>query len=196
MKNIKLKFSFKGKRSYVQGPDIFDAVVDALALKEQSVKNIKYSAHNWIRNNATLILDPEEEIEKYDSLITYYIEDVLHKAYVVDNGVKIDSRSDYSEDYVFSNSEIEGDTIKLNYNTKGYTFSELVVSMNKCYMQDMHSEGKWIVTKFEYATLDGIADYMTKDVTILLQKNLNNKLTKSEILINNKPVGYIYFSLV
>ncbi|MCU4157538.1 hypothetical protein J1N10_16290 [Carboxylicivirga sp. A043] len=196
MKKIKLNFSFKGKRNYVQGPDIFDAVVDALELKQESVKNIKYSAHDWIRNNAALILDPEEGIEKYSSLITYYVDDVLHKAYVVDTDVKIDKRTDYSEDYVFRNSKINGDTIKLNYNTQGYTFSELVVSMNKCYMQDMHSDGKWIVTKFEYATLEGICDYMAKDVTIQLQKNLNNKLTKSEISIDNKPVGYIYFSLV
>ena len=196
MKNIPLKFTFKGSRNYVQGPDIFDTATKSLFENFEGISNIKYSAHNWIRHNGEMIVNPKIEPKSYSSLISYDMNGINHKVFIVDNDEEITDRVEYSEEYVFNNSSINDKVISLHNTKEDISFSELIVSMNKCFLQSITTDGKWIVTKFEYNNLTDIESYINKNIEIKLLKNLKNKLTKSEVLVNEKIVGYIYFSLV
>lgn len=196
MTPIRLNFAYKGKRDYIQGPDILDGVIECLSLYKYKVDNLKYSAHNWIRNNASVLVNPESTPEEYGSLISYFIDNIQHEVYVIDSGESITQRNEYSEDYVFTNSVIQDKIITLTCTSNDISFSELIVSMNKCYLQSLDFKGKWIVTKLEYTDLNSTTDYLNKEIKIKLIKNLKNKLTKSEIYIGNNLVGHIFFSLV
>lgn len=196
-KEFKLKFNFKGKRDYVQGPDILDNVMETLEQLFPEMTQIKYSAHGWLRKNANLILSDHYINElAYNSLITFYSNDEQYFAYVIDNGEKITDKIEYSEEIVNTKSIINDKIIEFE-NILDYTFTEIVVSMNKHYMQSaITKEGKWIVTKIEYNNHKDIKNSKNKMIKIKLISNFKNKLTKSSVYINGIEVGFVYFSLI
>jgi len=194
-----LNFCFKGSRKYVQGPDIFDAIVKLLSKEFANITKLKYTAYEMLYSNATLYITNKfvkKEYETINSIITFFSDDEKYYAVVCNNGKTITCSTDYSEEVVEKNSEIIENTISFQ-NTLPYSFTEIVVSMNKYFLnQTIDEQGKWIVTKFDYLHLDDISNINNATIKIELLQNLNNKLTKSKLLLNNKEVGYLYFSLI
>ena len=77
------------------------------------------------------------------------------------------------------------------------SITEITVSMNKYFLQETETkDGQWIVTKFDYLKLVNLKDIKNKILKLELTNNFNNKLTKSNIYIDNNVVGYLYFSLI
>ena len=198
-KILDLDFCFKGNRKYVQGPDIFDNVVKILSKNFNHITKIKYTAYEMLHNNATLTITNKfvkKEYETLNSIVTFFSNDQKYYAVVCNNEKNIDCSTDYSEVEVEKNSKINENTISFQ-NTLSYSFTEIVVSMNKYFLNQTIAEpGKWIVTKFDYLNLDNISNIDNVNIKIELLQNLNNKLTKSKLLLNNKEVGYLYFSLI
>lgn len=196
-----LEFCFKGSRTYVQGPDIFDAVVKILKddYNFEKISNIKYAAHEMLLANAELVIISDFKKDDYkiiNSMITFYVDDLKFYAVVSQNENKIECSSKYSEEVVRTNSIIDENFISFE-NSLEDSLTEIVVSMNKYYLQKTITEnGKWIVTKFEYKNLTEIDNIKNKKLKLELTNNFNNKLTKSKIIIENKEVGFLYFSLI
>lgn len=201
MKKYNLEFCFKGSRTYVQGPDIFDAVVKIIKddYGFENILNIKYSAHEMLLANADLIVTKDfckDDFDKINSIITFLVDDVKFYAVVSQNNNQIDCASEYSEEIIRTNSVVDGNLISFK-NSLEDSLTEIVVSMNKFYLQKVVTEnGKWIVTKFEYKNLADIYNIKNKKLQLELTNNFNNKLTKSKIIIEDKEVGFLYFSLI
>lgn len=201
MKKYNLEFCFKGSRTYVQGPDIFDAVLVQINenFTQEVITDIKYSAHEMLLANANVVFTKnfhKDDFDKINSIITFKVNNEKITAIVVENNNKITCTNDYSEDIVRNNSRINGKAI-LFKNTISDSLTEIIVSMNKYYLQKtVTKDGKWIVTKFEYMNLADIQNISNKELHLELTNNFNNKLTKSKILVDNVLVGYLYFSLI
>ena len=75
MKKYNLEFCFKGSRTYVQGPDIFDAVVEKIkkVYDINNIVNIKYSAHEMLHKNADLYFI--ENFRKEDFINSTFLQD-------------------------------------------------------------------------------------------------------------------------
>lgn len=196
-----LKFCFKGKRTYVQGPDIFDMVIKILkeTYVPSVVSDIKYSAHNMLYSNATLFfvdkLD-KADFKKINSIVTFKVLDKKISAVVEENNSKIKCSVEYNENIIRNKAIINSDKITFQ-NVLKDSLTEIIVSMNKYYLQEsVTKEGKWIVTKFEYSDLIELENIDGKQIELHLLNNFNNKLTKSKICVNDKALGFIYFSLV
>lgn len=196
-----MSFCFKGSRKYVQGPDIIDAAIPFIMKHYgEVITQFKYSAHEMLRSNANLIFNNSPE-EKLNSLISFVPANTENQIYasIVENGNVINKSIEYKEDEIHKLCDITGKEILIEINNLNkFSFSELIVSMNKYYMQQsIDNRGKWIVTKIEYNSLEMIDGMNVRDnVKLELLKNLNNKLTKSAVYISNIHVGHIYFSLV
>jgi len=201
MKKENLEFCFKGTRTYIQGPDIFDAVVDKLKkyFDLDKITNIKYSAHKMLKANANMtIVDcfNSDDFGEINSIITFKIDDKKYYVVVVENENEIECSNEYSEETVRTKSIVNDTNIEFN-NILDDSITELIVSMNKYYLQEtVTKNGKWIVTKFEYNNLIDTIEIKGRKLGLELKNNFNNKLTKSIITINSKAVGYLYFSLI
>jgi hypothetical protein len=202
MKKYNLEFCFKGSRTYVQGPDIFDAVIDVLNKNDfdfSDMNDIKYTAHEMLEKNADLIVTEnfkKEEFAKINSVITFKYENKKYFAIVVENENKIECSNEYSEEIVRSKSVIQGNQIEF-FNILDDSITELVVSMNKYFLQKtVTTDGKWIVTKFDYFKIIDAANIKNKTLKLELTNNFNNKLTKSKIYVADEMVGNLYFSLI
>lgn len=197
----KLKFCFKGSRDYVQGPDIFDNVIKKVSLifDLTCITNIKYSAYSMLHRNANMYLLEEferDEFETINSLITFDYNQKKYYVVVVENNHSISCSNDYSENIVRNNSVIENNEI-IFANSLPDSLTEIIVSMNKYFLQStVSTNGKWIVTKFDYSKIHQQYEIAEKNIMLKLISNFNNKLTKSAILIDGEQVGFLYFSLV
>lgn len=201
MKKYNLEFCFKGNRTYVQGPDIFDAVVDILN-KEfiiEDITNIKYAAHEMLHKNANLYITENFDKTDFDiinSVITFKINNKKMTAIVSENDDTIKNSTEYSEEIVRTKSTLSNNCITFS-NELDTSLTEIIVSMNKYFLQQTIPEnGKWIVTKFEYRNLTDLVKIKNKELKLELTNNFNNKLTKSTVIVDTLVVGYLYFSLI
>ena len=201
MEKKNLEFCFKGERTYVQGPDIFDSVIQNILTDYDisEVKNIKYAAYALLKSNANLYFT--ETLRKSDykvinSIISFIYKDKKISAVVEANDEKIECSQEYSEEVIRTNSIIENKLISFE-NILDDSLTEIIVSMNKYYLQEsVTKDGKWIVTKFDYSKILDIKKLKKKVIHLKLLNNFNNKLTKSVIIVDDIEVGYLYFGLV
>jgi hypothetical protein len=194
-----LNFKFKGDRQYIQGPDIIDSVIALLEkqdFKKDKIKDFKYAAHKMLHSNAIAIIDMNQQADVC-SLVSFNYDGKKYYVSVQPTSSAVEESVSYDETAVRTNSIISGDKISMDVEPNQYSFSELIVSMNKYFLQEkIAHEGKWIVTKAEYLDVSSISSAKGSTVSLVLIKNLNNKLTKSSILMNGQNVGYLYFSLI
>lgn len=201
MKKYNLEFCFKGSRTYVQGPDIFDAVIEKLEndFNLEKINDIKYAAHEMLHANADMIVTEhfdKNDYSKINSVITFKYEDKKYFIVVFENTIKIECSNEYSEEIVRTKSNIKDKFITFDNELKD-SITEITVSMNKYFLQETETkDGKWIVTKFEYNKLVNLDEIQNKVLKLELTNNFNNKLTKSTIFVDDVPVGYLYFSLI
>ena len=201
MKKYSLEFCFKGSRTYVQGPDIFDVVLDTIKNDFDlfQITDIKYAAHDMLLSNANLIVTEQfskDDFDTINSIITFKQGSTKYYAVVLQNDNKIKCSNEYSEEIVRTQSIIKDKIITFE-NVLEHSITEITVSMNKYFLQETETKyGKWIVTKFEYPKLINLDKIKNKTLKLELTNNFNNKLTKSTIFVNDEAVGYLYFSLI
>lgn len=195
MKKYNLEFCFKGSRTYVHGTDIFNKVTDLL---KNEIKNekIDLSFHGIAKTNIDLLVKKPEN----DELLKFAIKFTDNSGnknvlYAVENGVGIECRYVYPEEDIckLSNLELENQKVILNKDSS-YTFVENSVALNKYLLENLFpkANGKWYFTRFQ---LNKIPENIYP-LRLELKGNFNFKLTKTEIIIGEESVGFIYFSLV
>jgi hypothetical protein len=195
-KKESLEFSFKGTRNYVHGTDIYNKMIDLL--KDDLLnKNFDLSFHGIAKNNINLseIKPDDESLLKF--VCKYTNNDLGKKVlFATEDNTTIISRYDYPEDDICRLSElnIERQEVLLNSNSS-FSFIENSVALNKYLLETLfpNVNGKWYFTRLQLRNIPTNKFYPLK---LLLKANFNFKLTKTEIFISDKSVGYIYFSLV
>jgi len=196
-KVIDISFQFKGNRTYVQGPDIFDAVIGHIRESFDNVRNISVTFHDIIRSQVDCYVtkysdstDSEADCQiRFESNGTEYI--VVIKS----NDKEITGSYPYPENNIVELCKIEDKTITLE-DSIDFSNLEKIVAMNKALMISLFSDavGKWIFSKLTLDTDFESATYKKYSLTLI--KNMGLKLTKTAISLDDKPIGYIYFTLV
>ena len=196
MKKYELEFCFKGNRNYVHGTDIYNKVIELLS---SSIKNEKFdlSFHSIAKKNIDLVSQKPDDENKLKFICKYIDNDDIKKVlFGVENDINIECRYEYPEDDIcnLSKLDLKNEEVTLDIDSS-FSFVENTVAVNKYLLENLfpNTQRKWYFTRFQlkYIPLDNIYPLKLK-----LKANFNFKLTKTEIFINNKTVGFIYFSLV
>lgn len=195
MQKHSLKFCFKGSRNYIHGTDIFNKFYDLLQ-DEMIDAAIDLSFHGVAKTNMDVTTHKPNEDRLLKAAFKYNDLSGNRKVlYAVENGQTIECRYDYYEEEIYKHSklDIKNQTIVLSIDTS-YTFVEKSVALNKYLLEKIFPEvdGKWYFTRFQ---LSQISECLFP-LRLELKANFNFKLTKTEIFVENKSVGFIYFSLV
>lgn len=196
MKKYNIDFCFKGSRTYVHGTDIFNKVT-RLLINDIKNEKIDLSFHGVAKTNIDLVTEkPEnEDFVKFAFKFTSINgqRDVL---YGIENGENIECRYKYPEEDIckLSTLNLEHQEALLEKDSS-FTFVENTVALNKYLLENLFPDasGKWYFTRFQINEMPNINQYPLK---LVLKANFNFKLTKTEIFIDNKSIGFIYFSLV
>ena len=192
-----LEFCFKGSRTYVHGTDIYNNVSEYLQKIKCEISTIDLSFHGIAESNIELsIKKPEDE-----SLLKFaykYTDRQNNKTilYGVENNNAIECRYAYPEEDICNLSELDLKNEEVVLNKKSsFSFIEDTVAINKYLLENLFpdAKGKWYFTRLQIKQIPKGNSYPLK---LILKANFNFKLTKTEIFIDEKSIGFIYFSLV
>lgn len=201
MKVVDINFQFKGSRDYITGADIYAESIRTLkSLKTAALTGkCRLVIHNFTRRQCRLLYTvfsntnkrPENFIAEFS-----FVSDTRHLiAWLVETSEIVTRRIPYLESEIMEKCILSEQGVKLKGKT-GYSAIEELVAMNKLLHETQYPPGEssWIFTRLDLNRL------LTKDdngnLHVILRHNLNNRLTKSEVISNDQIIGHIYFSMV
>lgn len=190
-----LRFSFKGTRTYVQGPDILNALVEALAIESRSVD---LTMRSLCQTNVVglavsdFVSAPSGSIGQFE----YEQSGETRRFSLLPLSMENETRVEFDETSVLEGcSYIESTKSVTLDQIKGLaTDIETIVSLNKA----LHLRAfagkqiKWLFVRFQ-ANVWPI-NRSVGQWSIQLKEALGTRLTKSEVYLNEVPVGTIWFS--
>lgn len=195
-----MNFKFKGTRNYVHGTDIYNAIAnfatEQLALVE--LKDIHYTLHKVMRKNLSIEVFKNERVPKRKNTAIVFLcrsENDYYQFMLQENDQDVKGSYEYDENAIVEDCKYDPDkkTLELT-DAKTYTDIELIVALNKRLLNLVFPEGpgKWFFTQLKINEYIKKSNY--RNITLKFIKNLNFKLTKSQITIDGKEIGHIFFS--
>lgn len=201
MKEFLMKFTFKGARNYIQGPDIYTKIVDCLLTEQFQPTNLDLSFHKIARNNlkANFFQEGEDVRNISDPACIFKFIDNSGGPlliYVTETDLPITESIPFYEEKIIENAELNlHEKFILLATAAPYNNIEKIVALNKALLNQLLPEpGKWYFTKITADKDVNIQEPET--IQLKLVKNIGSKITKSVILFDSMPQGYIYFSKV
>jgi len=191
-----IEFRFKGNRDYIQGPDIYNAIMGAH--RPDTVSNVHFVIHDFVRTTRCEVFQAESQRDLRE------IRDIKVRAKFEVSGVTqwvaLKSaaasgpfgRYEYSEDRITSLCNVEPRGIVLDGESP-YTFIETVVAMNKHMHRTLFTDavGQWLFTGIDL--LRGCN--ARERIALRCGRDVNYRLTRTEIVHDGQPIGNIFFSL-
>ena len=194
-----LRFQFKGQRNYAQGPDIHDALCDALLQQGfATIEKLDLVFHRMTRGQMTArFLDVGEEPGEDANVVLRCLLDGEPRTVVArESGEEITGRVEYDEDRLVAAMQFElpASTVELAP-IDGYSNCEQVVSMNKALLTRLlpEAEGKWLFTRLQLARSFRMSRFSR--LQLLFQGHSNYRLTRTQIFGDGAKLGHVYFSL-
>lgn len=196
-----IHFKYKGNRDYVQGPDIYDAMLGkTLEVFAAYPTQVKGSFNRLLKNNG--ILRIHESIDKTDNEKLYAFFSITigsdqYYAVLLDAGTKVSSSYNYDEEKVLENMVFQVDKVTMQIKS-GFTYMEQIVAMTKKLHLLIYTEvkGKWLFTKINIRKYINPELYQNCHLAVKARKNFHYSLTQNLISVNGKEIGDIWFSMV
>lgn len=197
MERHPLSLQFKGDRDYVQGPDIFNAVLERLhADTNGSITDIDFAFHRLARRAMNLVHGEQGKDLDPVAVCQYIVAGQRRRAYVVETDHAIGERYPYPEHEVVSQLMVDKArrACRLEANP-AFSDIEIWVAMTKALHLAVFNElnGKWLFVRGRFARYDSKVQGL-RELTIMA--NFNNKLTRSEAVLSGEKIGEIFFSIV
>lgn len=193
----KLDLNFKGTRNYIQGPDILNAVLTELDSHEFKVCDIDFAFHRLARNQLKLVYGALPTGVEAVAICSYSSNDLRKRVNIIETQGVIEGRYPYLEDEIVSRMEFDSDAqMGFLKNEIHYSDIEVWVAMTKALHLKMFPNltGKWLFVRARFPKF--IFQSRCKERKIQLVASFNDKLTKSDALLDGNKVGEIYFSIV
>jgi hypothetical protein len=190
-----LNLAFKGNRDYVQGPDIYSAVVGTLALEPQS--SFRLVIHHFARRQCELVISAASDAAPADAVALFWTTraGLPLQGWVVEREAEITSRAPYDEEPIWSRSERSGKELRMTSAPPvGYAAVEVLVSLTKRLHLDALPESptKWVFTQLNVSRLLAEGDIAT--LRVHLDQALGTRFTKSSVFVGAELVGSIHFA--
>lgn len=196
MKTTERVIALKGSRSYVQGPDIFNAMVDAVG-GGASLTEVAFSIHSELGQGHVRILvsADREDFPKMPDRIAWLTGRSGGKQIFASlaslEAEPVIERVTYDDSSIVEACRIEGNRI-VQQGGSPVSFAETIVAMQKHLLQNLFPDapGRWAFTKLE---LDRIPD-RAEQLALEFTHNFGYRLVKSRVSRDFHPVGSIYFT--
>ena len=198
MIKTRLNIPFKGNRDYLQGPDIFEHVYKSLSnTVGQPVKNFEIAFHHLSQKPLELMVGREEK--PTDAAAVGSFTGVAGKVrfWLTETEEDVLERVPYPEEDIINCTQFSEESATATLQDD-MTFSdtEVWVSMIK----ELHIrlfpdvEGKWL---FARAKMGEYSPHHTStSYGVTLASRFGHKLTRSEIKLDGRKVGDIFFALM
>ena len=193
----RLNLKFKGERNYLHGTDILNDVCTWLTAKDHDVKDIDFAFHRLATKQLKVLVGTLPDGIEPVAVCAYKTNGVRHKAYMIETDQPVIESYPYLEDEIVKHMEIDVTTRQgVLRGEVTYSDIEVWVAMTKALHQKVFANlnGKWLFVRgrFPEYTHRTAATEHAMGITA----SFNDKLTRSDALLNGVKVGEIYFSIV
>ena len=214
--DFSLTLRFKGARTYVQGPDIHDAMCDALIERGIVLEKVDLVCHRLVTTNITAREIPAEEspAEGVHAVFRFNGRTLV----LSENGEPITLREPYDEPTLVAKMELDATARRIAVNRSTgvppvgpsgvspdaqsrdgcgtFSNAELVVALNKelltrCFPE---AKGKWLFTRLQLPQSFRQSQFARIEVQFLGHSNF--RITRSALFGDGAPLGNLYFSLL
>ncbi len=199
---LKKKIAFKGTRTYLQGPDLFDvmrAAAQELGHVSASSERITFAVNNMIEGSdieiavsaTPIVTDGATWVAKMTlrgaSGDTLYI-----AARSAGTGQEEGLRIPYDEEKIVSQCEVSGDSVSSRV-LAGFSLIEKIVSLNKHLRTCLHPEGqvptKWLFVRADFK----VWPETLQNIEITSQTDAPARIYKSTVSFDGVEAGEIHF---
>ena len=199
-KVVPLQLCFKGERDYLQGADIYQGVVDAIRNElREPAGGIRMAIRRFFARQPDLLWmdSPEASARPQQAVVDYTVDLPARRSggWLVESGRPVECRLPFDEARIALQCVFSDRTVEVT-GELGFLPIEVVVAMTKqLHQRKLPSPaGRWIFTRIDLRRLLRQSDAAALSVT--LEENLHNRLTRSSIVAGGEAIGSIYFSLI
>lgn len=196
MSRIPLEICYKGQRNYIQGGDLYSAIIKYLP---PDAAPFRLTIHRFATKSCDIVFSETDYTGPLESSLiaefAYATGSEKRTGRVIETENTIDCRAPFEEEKIEALCTIDkGQNEIIIAGESGFTPIEVVISMAKNLHYSLYSsEGKWIFVRLDLERLFQPDD---RRLRIGLKHNLNNRLTKSLIESDGIGIGHIFFSLI
>jgi hypothetical protein len=196
--NISIDFPLRGARNYVQGADIYSAIVSRVSdvFPEVLSESLRITMHQMSYHQCNLIFANSADLVQLPAMgrTDFLFSHGVH-GWLQETSAPLSIRLPYDESEIVRRVQLIGQTIRV-IEAPPYTPIEVVIAATKHLHQNLLpvTDKKWIVTKLEFMRL--LQERDTPNLEIELLQNLNNRLTRCAVRSTTEMIGHIYFSAI
>jgi len=195
-----IKFIFKDRRNYVQGPDIYDGILETVKdLFEEYPIEITGSFHRLLNTNGICRIYHDSDEIKYEGTsanFSFKLKNKTYHATILDSYSTISSRREYDEKQIIKGHNVNDNCVALTVKSN-YSYMEQIVAITKLLHLHLYPEasGKWLFTKIQIRDFTDPIQFIGHQCKVFNKRHFNYILTQNSIYIDNTPIGNIWFSL-
>jgi hypothetical protein len=195
----KLKICYKGNRDYVYASDVFSQVQEMILklFPDQKITDIDFSTHKKAHNNIEVFIYDHfvEKSNDIHAIFNFKANGNQYYAQLMETEKKIECSNVYDEEMLF-NSFALSQNLKVIETNKKYEYStmDIFTSLNKMLLTKRFPEVTtgWLSVRCK---LNKPLPPSYQKLTVIFIKNFSNKYYQSELYINDKLFGQIFFSI-
>jgi len=189
---------FKGKRNYLQGPDIQQAALNCLALAypASAITDIDIVFHGMARTGLSMLEAATPEAEPLVQL-RCKVGDDRKKFILVEDGRPILERVEYAEEKIVAATDIQiAAATATSVDALPYSNIERWVAMVKALHLAVYPDlvGKWLYVRGKFDRYQDVYEPPAQH-QVVVEANFNSKMTRTAVLIDRQRLGDIFFSL-
>jgi hypothetical protein len=196
----RIPFKFKGDRNYVQGADIFDGVLEVVKDFFGEYPNLlKGAFYRLLSNTGIFHLYKEHDFIDQENIYAQFfllVRRLNYKIIVSASGKNIHSSQEYNENEVLDGFNIKDKIVMMSVK-QSFSYMEQIVAMTKRLHFEVYPDvsGKWLFSKIDLKDIINPLLFHNHLLVIEAKKNFHNKLTQNAIFLDDKHLGYIFYSL-
>ena len=196
---IQLDVPYRGEREYLQGGDIYRAIVDHLESKfnVDEIVSMKIKFNNFSRSAIDFFYSEEgeepESTAPYNGLLWFEFKNGRRFAgRLTESGRKVESRIEGYEPDILAATTVESDWAMVPPSAGADTIEHVIFANKKLHNLHFPLKGaKWIVTGFNLTKI--LKRSLSKEMKIKIESNFANKITEASISIGGENFGSILF---
>jgi len=195
----RLNLQFKGERNYLHGTDMFNETMAFLEHHHPSSEpsTIDFSFHRMAKTALDLYDSPQSGLGEHVAECSYTIGSKRFKVYLYESGDEVSDRYPYDEEEITRDFEINvSGRYGILRTVPEYTDVEIWVALTKELHQKALPEitGKWLFVRGRFPSYVRLTQ--SKERSLRMISNFQNRLTRTELLLDGKRAGEIFFSVI
>lgn len=198
--DFELQLPFKGGRSYIQGPDIYNGLCDVLHEKGfAELEKIDLVFHKVATAQLSGRIYVDEEIPEAAPNVLFRFRSGGQAVAVLlhEDARPVTLRVPYDEEALIAESAFDAAAKQITVLSQtGFSNIETFVALNKSLLLRCFPEakGRWLFARLQLAESFRQTCFQQLEVQFLGHSNF--RITRSALIGDGKPLGHIYFSLL